>query len=99
MDVIGANPMNEQSELRRLGEAVRQVREQQRLSVADLAVRAVIDAGLIDALEAGRLDPRFDALIALARGMEVPISALCPDENQPRPLTDHPRPSDRPHGA
>jgi transcriptional regulator with XRE-family HTH domain len=74
--------MNEQSELQRLGETVRQVREQQRLSVADLADRANIDAGLIDDLEAGRLDPRFDALIALARGMAVPVSVLCRDEHR-----------------
>jgi transcriptional regulator with XRE-family HTH domain len=70
--------MEEQDELMRLGETFRQVREQQRVSVADLAARSGIDAQRIDDLEAGRLDPTYDVLIALARGMDVRASTLIP---------------------
>jgi transcriptional regulator with XRE-family HTH domain len=70
--------MNKDAELVRLGETVRQVREQQRLSVAELASRTGINAQSISNLEAGRLDPRLDVLISLARGMGVRTSALVP---------------------
>jgi transcriptional regulator with XRE-family HTH domain len=73
--------MNEHAEyLRRFGEAVRQEREQQRLSVADLAVRSSIAARRISKIEAGRLDPRYDVVIALADGLGVQASTLMPKE-------------------
>lgn len=70
--------MNKDAELLRLGETFRQVREQQRLSVAELAARTGIDVEHISALEAGRLDPTFDVLLALADGIGVRASALVP---------------------
>jgi transcriptional regulator with XRE-family HTH domain len=76
--------MNEHAELLRLGETVRQVRDEQRLSVDALAARSGIDAQRISNLEAGRLDPEFDVLIALARGLGVRASALVP----PEPITE-----------
>jgi transcriptional regulator with XRE-family HTH domain len=72
--------MNEQVELMRLGETIRQLRAQRRLSVAELAARSGITARRISNIEAGRLDPRFDVLIALADGLGVRLSALMPDE-------------------
>lgn len=68
--------MNEHAELLRLGETIRQVREQQRLSVAELAARAGIDTQRINNIEAGQLDPRYDVLISLACGLGVRVSAL-----------------------
>jgi transcriptional regulator with XRE-family HTH domain len=72
--------MNKHAELIRLGETFRQVREAQRLSVAELAARTAIDAQRISDLEAGRLDPEFDMLIALADGMGVRASELVPKD-------------------
>jgi transcriptional regulator with XRE-family HTH domain len=66
--------------LRRFGEATRQKRERQRLSVAELAARSGIAARRISKIEAGRLDPRYDVLIALADGLGVRASALMPEE-------------------
>jgi transcriptional regulator with XRE-family HTH domain len=57
----------------------RQVREREGLSVADLAASTGIDARQIDALEAGRLDPAFDVMCALADGIGVRLSALIPE--------------------
>lgn len=68
--------MNEQAELIRFGKTIRQLREQHRVSVADLATKTGIDPEQINALEAGRLDPSFDAMCALADGIGVPLSAL-----------------------
>jgi transcriptional regulator with XRE-family HTH domain len=70
--------MNKHAELLRLGETIRQVREQRRLSVAELAARAGIDAQRISNIEAGQLDPTYDVLIALADGLGVRLSALVP---------------------
>ena len=71
--------MNEQAELIRFGEAFRRAREWEGLSVADLAARTGIGAHQINALEAGRLDPAFDVMCALADGIGVRLSALIPD--------------------
>src|ERR1700733_6410718 len=57
--------MNEQAELIRFGEQFRNVREQQGVSVAELAARTDISERRISSLEAGRLDPAYDVLIAL----------------------------------
>jgi DNA-binding response OmpR family regulator/DNA-binding XRE family transcriptional regulator len=64
------------AKLIRFGANFRQVREHQRLSISELAARAGIEIQRIRNIEAGRLDPTFDVLIALARGMGVRLSAL-----------------------
>jgi transcriptional regulator with XRE-family HTH domain len=71
--------MNEQAELIRFGEAFRRAREREGVSVADLAAGTGIDAQQIKALEAGRLDPAFDVMCALADGIGVRLSALIPN--------------------
>jgi DNA-binding response OmpR family regulator len=70
--------MDEQAQLVRFGVTFRQVRESRQISVADLAARTGIDQHQISDLEAGRLDPTFGLLIALADGAGVPPSALIP---------------------
>jgi transcriptional regulator with XRE-family HTH domain len=76
--------MDERAELIRFGKQLRQVREQQGVSVADLAARSGINPQRIGKLEAGLLDPRYDVLLALARGMDVRASALIPDTGDER---------------
>jgi len=56
------------------------VREREGVSVADLAARTGIDVEQINAIEAGRLDPTFDVMIALADGIGVRLSALIPKD-------------------
>jgi transcriptional regulator with XRE-family HTH domain len=70
--------MDERTELVRFGEMFRRVREQQGVSVDDLAARTGIDAQQIGDLEAGRFDPTYDVMITLADGMGVRLSALVP---------------------
>ena len=72
--------MDTQAELIRFGQTFRQVREREGVSVADLATRTDIDAQEINALEAGRLDPAFDVMCALADGIGVWLSALIPED-------------------
>jgi transcriptional regulator with XRE-family HTH domain len=70
--------MDERAELLRFGETFRQVREQQGVAVADLAARAEIDAQRIRELEAGRFDPTYDVMIALANGLCIRVSSWSP---------------------
>ncbi|HTD08791.1 MAG TPA: helix-turn-helix transcriptional regulator [Solirubrobacteraceae bacterium] len=70
--------MNEDAELILFGQKIRQVREREGISVAELAVRSGIAVQMINALEAGRLDPPFDLMIAVADGLGVRLSVLIP---------------------
>jgi transcriptional regulator with XRE-family HTH domain len=72
--------MDSRAELIRFGQKIRQVREREGISVAELAARIDVDAQKINALEAGRFDPSFDVMIALADGIGVPLFALMPDD-------------------
>jgi transcriptional regulator with XRE-family HTH domain len=68
--------MDTRAELISFGQMVRQVREREGIDVTDLAARTSIAAQQIKAIEAGRLDPTFDAMNALADGLGVRLSAL-----------------------
>ncbi len=74
--------MEDRTELIRFGGQLRRVREQQRLTVADLAERSTISPTRVAKLEAGLTDPRFDVLVALTRGLGVGLSALIPDDDE-----------------
>lgn len=65
-----------EQELVLLGQAIRQVREQRGLSTGELAASLGIERERLDALEAGRLDPAYDLLLALAEGLGVRPSAF-----------------------
>jgi transcriptional regulator with XRE-family HTH domain len=74
--------MENRTELIRFGEQLRRVREQQRLTVVDLAGRSNISPTRVAKLEAGLTDPRFDVLVALSRGLGTRPSALIPDDEE-----------------
>jgi DNA-binding XRE family transcriptional regulator len=59
-----------------LGRTVRQLREQQNMTKAALADAAGITPGRLTAIEAAKLDPRWDVLLALADGLSVPCAQL-----------------------
>ncbi len=76
--------MENRTELIRLGEQLRRVREQQRLTVADLAGRSDISPTRVAKIEAGLTDPRFDVLVALSDGLGVGLAALMPEDDEAR---------------
>lgn len=59
-----------------LGRAVREIREEQGLSVGELAERAGISRRRVEAIEGGRHDPVVEVLFALGRGLGVGATAL-----------------------
>jgi transcriptional regulator with XRE-family HTH domain len=65
-----------QRDLLVLGKAIREVREHQGLGTADLAAAAGVAAARVAALEAGRLDPDLELLLALAKSMGIRPTAF-----------------------
>jgi transcriptional regulator with XRE-family HTH domain len=63
-------------ELATLGDAVRAMREEQLLSLDDLALAAAVDPARLAALEEGRLDPGFELLLRLAEAMHTRVAAF-----------------------
>jgi transcriptional regulator with XRE-family HTH domain len=63
-------------ELLAFGRAVREAREQKGMSTAELAAAAGLGRKRVEAIEAGRRDPRYDGLRALANGLGVQRSVL-----------------------
>jgi transcriptional regulator with XRE-family HTH domain len=62
--------------LRGLGLAVRERREQRRLSQASLASALGVARQRISALERGQLNPRYELLVALADALGVQVGEL-----------------------
>jgi transcriptional regulator with XRE-family HTH domain len=69
-------PSEKTKELARLGKAVRELREERRLSRGELAAAVGVGHSRIQALEAGRLDPDYVLLVRLAKALGVRAGAL-----------------------
>ena len=67
---------DERQQLRFLGQAIRSVRDEKTLSVADLAIGADISLERLKALERGELDPDYELLIRLAECLDTRPSAF-----------------------
>jgi DNA-binding XRE family transcriptional regulator len=66
----------EQQDLLVLGRAIREIREERDTTAADLAAAADVELAQIRALEAGRVDPTYELMLALAEGLGVRPSAF-----------------------
>ncbi len=63
-------------QLQALGRVVRELRERRRMSSGELAALTGIDETGLEALEAGRFDPTYGQLLALAGGLDVPLAEI-----------------------
>ena len=59
-----------------LGDAIRTLREEQQITVEELAAATGLSPGQLAALEAGRLDPGCELLVLIAGGLGVQVAAL-----------------------
>jgi transcriptional regulator with XRE-family HTH domain len=55
-----------------LGQVIRELREQRRLSQGELAAQAGVDGRRLKALESGRIDADYVMLVRLAKALGVP---------------------------
>jgi transcriptional regulator with XRE-family HTH domain len=62
--------------LRRLGRRLRQLREEQGLSIGELASLTALEPSTISAMEAGELDIPLTTLVALARALGMTPARL-----------------------
>jgi transcriptional regulator with XRE-family HTH domain len=67
-----------------IGTEVRRLRKSLDLTVADLAAAAAISAGMLSKIENGAISPSLGTLEALARALNVPISALFAETEERR---------------
>jgi transcriptional regulator with XRE-family HTH domain len=62
-----------------LGVAIRLLRRARRLTIEDLAFAAKMHPTYLSGIERGRRNPTWDKLTALARALDIPVSALARD--------------------
>jgi transcriptional regulator with XRE-family HTH domain len=62
-----------------LGEKIRRVREQKRLTLKELSQRAGVSESLISQIETGKVSPSIDTLLSLAGCLEVDLEYLFSD--------------------
>jgi transcriptional regulator with XRE-family HTH domain len=58
------------------GRAVREVRARRGISQEELGFRATLHRNYIGAVERGEINPTFRTLLALTRGLALPLSEL-----------------------
>ncbi|MGF1610287.1 MAG: helix-turn-helix domain-containing protein [Kiloniellales bacterium] len=63
--------------VRRFGQAVRETRESQRLSIAELALAAQVPVAELTSLEAGQCLPSAGTILRLAVALDTPPATLC----------------------
>lgn len=76
---------------RHIGVAVRELRNRNRLTIADIAARAGMSDGMLSRIENGQVSPSLDSLNRLARALGVEISQLFQDFGRPRGKALHVR--------
>jgi transcriptional regulator with XRE-family HTH domain len=64
------------AELRALAAAVREIRARHQLSQERVASRGGVGRKYVGQVERGEIVPSFAALVALAKGLDVPLSEL-----------------------
>jgi transcriptional regulator with XRE-family HTH domain len=55
--------------LLKLGQRLTYLREKQNLTISELAARSGLDPGMLEGIEAGRVDPEVTMVFALAGGL------------------------------
>lgn len=63
-------------ELRALAAAIREIRARQQLSQERVGARGGVGRKYVGQIERGEITPSFAALVALARGLDVPLSEV-----------------------
>ncbi len=73
-------PEIEPHHARAIGEKVRAVRQQQRMSLRDLAGKAEISASMLSQIETGKAFPSVRSIYSIAAALAVPVDYFFPDQ-------------------
>jgi transcriptional regulator with XRE-family HTH domain len=84
MDMLGANPspIEDEDPGPRVGATVRRLRRMRSLSLAELAARSGVSAGLLSEIERDLANPSLKTLTRIRMALDVPLSALFEDREQ-----------------
>lgn len=74
----------DQSTLITLGKRIADFRRKRGATLDWLSHRMSISKGNLSDIERGKRDPRFLTLLAIAEGLQVPISELLPTRSSPK---------------
>ena len=74
---------------RAIGEKLRTVRQERKLSLRDLATKADVSASMLSQIETGKVFPSVRSLYSIANALEVSIDYFFPEGNEDR-ATIHP---------
>ena len=66
----------EEEVLRKLGQRLTYLREKKNFTISELAVRSGLDPGILEGIEAGRVDPTVIIIFALVEALGVPLGEL-----------------------
>lgn len=69
-----------------IGDVVRKIRSQRKMKIKDLAVTAGVTNSLISQIENNKANPSINTLMAIARALDVPISALFEEDDHLEPV-------------
>ena len=69
----------ERPELKKLGERIKEIREQRGLSQAKLGVKILKDQQSIHKVEKGEFNPTYIYLLEICRGLEISLGDLLKD--------------------
>lgn len=70
----------------KVAERVRSYREQQKLSVEDLAAKSGVDVGVVQAIEAGEVIPALGMLTKIASSLGQRLGTFMDDQYKPDPI-------------
>jgi transcriptional regulator with XRE-family HTH domain len=83
-------PELEPHHARAIGEKVRAVRQQQQMSLRDLASRAEISASMLSQIETGKAFPSVRSIYSIAAALVVPVDYFFPDQISGDAVADEP---------
>ena len=83
---IGQEEAHDEGVAMALGERIRELRKEQRLSQGDLATKIGADPGQISRYENGHISPSADAIVRLAEALDVSCDYLLVDDALRRPF-------------
>src|SRR5512145_50660 len=69
---------------RLIGEKLRAVRQQRKMSLRDLADKAEVSASMLSQIETGKVFPSVRSLYSIANALDVSVDYFFPEENDNR---------------
>ncbi len=72
---------------RAIGEKLRAVRQERRMSLRDLALKAEVSASMLSQIETGKVFPSVRSLYSIANALEVSVDYFFPEQSEDRAAT------------